>query len=206
MRRIQASFFQRPTLDVARELLGSSLFVAFGNDVLSGVIVETEAYLHEADAACHAARGKTKRNQVMFGPPGVLYVYTIHTRYCMNIVTESEGKGAAVLIRAIQPTKGMDSMLENRKVIDPRELTNGPGKLCQAMGVTTSHNGLDLTTSSEMWLQFRSSKAPFTIQTTPRIGISQSKELPYRFLVNGNRFVSGLASDHSIPKRMELGP
>ncbi|MEQ1824641.1 MAG: DNA-3-methyladenine glycosylase [Pirellula sp.] len=200
MTRFSKRFFQLPTLVVARRLLGQRFVYDSIDGRIAGRIVEVEAYLSENDPACHAARGVTRRNQTMFGPPGRLYVYAIHSRYCMNVVTEPSGFGAAVLIRAIEPEDGMEIMQRNRPVDSVRELTNGPGKLCQAMGINTTLDGHCLWESDTMWIERVDSRVDFTVQTSTRIGLSQAKELELRFFIDGHQYVSGRASDHSIAR------
>ena len=197
MPKLGHQFFQQPTLLLAKELLGCRFLRVLGSETLVAIIVETEAYLSLNDPACHAAIGETKRNRTMFGPAGRLYVYSIHNRYCMNIVSEDVGTGAAVLIRALEPIQGIDAMTKLRPVAKITELTNGPGKLCQALGIDIQHNGVDLLESDTIWLEPKTESDDFAIRVTPRIGISQGKDLPYRFFVDRNAFVSGLARDHS---------
>jgi DNA-3-methyladenine glycosylase len=224
--RLAPDFYARPTVEVARSLLGCKLVVSIpshfnpvenpshalpeSRTLCSGIIVETEAYLDKDDPACHASRGMTRRNEVMFGPPGKLYVYTIHTRFCANIVTEPIGRGAAVLIRAIQPVDGIDGMQRNRPLPPALssakslvELGNGPGKLCQSLALDTERNGACLTTGNDIWVETTSNR-DFYITCTPRIGISSGVDLPLRFFVDGNRYVSGKASDHRLTRRSEL--
>ena len=154
---------------------------------LEGRIVETEAYLSD-DPACHAYRGLTPRNAAMFGPGGRWYVYTIHRRWCMNVVTAPEGVAEAVLIRAVEPREGIETMQRNRGRTELRELCSGPGKLCQAFGVDRSFNATDAVHGP---LRIEESHAPpAQIITTTRIGISQGEDLPYRFLEAGSRFIS----------------
>ncbi len=157
--------------------------------------METEAYLATGDAASHSARGKTASNASMFGSPGKLYVYPIHAKFCLNAVTESEGCGCAVLIRAVEPIWGIGIMQANRSQTDPRRLTRGPAMLCQALRVDRTQDGVDLVTSDSITItdyQPTSEK----VHCTPRIGISKSKELPMRFFLNMNTFVSGRVRDH----------
>lgn len=185
------SFYARPAPQVARDLLGKSLVrVTEQGDLLGGKIVETEAYLATDDPASHSFRGPTRRNQSMFGPPGTLYVYTIHAKYCMNISTEAVGVGSAVLIRAVEPLWGIGPMSVARGQSDPRKLTSGPAMLCQALGVTTADDGLDLVTLP--WLRVLQGVAvePSDVQSGPRIGIRQGQELPLRFRVIATRFAS----------------
>ncbi len=176
MKKLNRSFFKRPTLKVAKELLGKVLMV----DEVSGRINEVEAYIGENDPACHAARGKTERNKVMFGHAGHLYVYFTYGMYhCANIVTEDHGFPAAVLIRSIEPIDGIDKMKKRRK----REihLADGPGKLCIAMNMTkTSHNGEDLCSKGLSYVYDDGFK-PKRIQTSPRIGIKVGLDKKWRF-------------------------
>ncbi len=164
--RVNYEFFNRPTLIVAQELLGK-IFVCHG---FAGVITETEAYIGQDDPACHAVRGKTPRNEVMFGPAGFTYVYFIYGMYhCLNFVTEEEGIPAAVLIRGVMQ-------------IEPEALyLNGPGKLCRHFGVTREQNKIDLCTSEQMYVR----NSPFSPKfiSTPRIGIKKGKEKLWRFIV-----------------------
>lgn len=160
--RLQRDFFNRYTLDVAKELIGKTLM--FGPH--QGIITETEAYRGLEDPASHAYRGKTPRTEVMFGPPGHTYVYFIYGMYhCLNFVTEPEGTAAGVLIRGLY--------------IDNLHL-NGPGKLCRHLAINRDHSGMDLTTSSEFYITDSSYELP--IITTPRIGISRAQDWPWRFL------------------------
>jgi len=186
------SFYDRPTLDVARDLLGKHLCF-FG---LAGEIIETEAYIAENDPASHAYRGKTKRTEPMFGAPGHAYVYFVYGMYfCLNIVTESKGRAAAVLIRAIRPLKGLETMRKNRGANVPYvNLTNGPAKVCQAFGITKKQNGLDLCLGKEFYLEDGADYEDSEILITPRIGIRVGTELPWRFLLK----------DKKIQKRASL--
>jgi DNA-3-methyladenine glycosylase len=186
---------------VARELLGKMLLRKLGGRWLGGWIVETEAYLSKGDLASHSARGQTAGNAAMFGPPGTLYVYPIHAKYCMNTVTESEGTGSAVLIRAIEPVWGIEQISELRGTDELRRLTRGPAMLCQALAVDRSLDGINLIESSEIVIA-RSTRGAFRISSTKRIGISQATDRKLRFIVDGNWFVSGRVSDHrSRPTR-----
>jgi len=141
--------------------------------LLVGKIVETEAYIGEGDPACHAARGKTPRNAVMYGPPGYAYIYFIYGMYfCLNVVTEEEGFPAAVLIRAVEPLTGIEKMAQLRKQTKPTALASGPGKLCQAFSLTREQNGLDLCTAGEVFLaegewRFFVKENPHVSRTTP---------------------------------------
>ena len=158
---------------------------------LAGTIVETEAYLGEGDEAAHSARGLTKRTAAIFGPPGHAYVYLCYGMYeCLNLVAEPEGRPGCVLIRALEPLCGLEKMRQRRpKAKQSRDLASGPGKLTRAMGVTRKHYGADVTNGA---LQVRAPRrrSPFEIVTTRRIGISAGAELPLRFYINGNEYVS----------------
>jgi DNA-3-methyladenine glycosylase len=188
---LSASFYDRDPAVVARELIGARLVRESAAGLTAGWIVEVEAYLCEDDPACHAARGKTRRNATMFGPPGTAYVYMIHSRWCFNVVTEGEGMPSAVLIRAIEPTAGQDLMAQRRGVSDVRELARGPAKLCGALAIDRSFDGYRLTLGEQLWIEgCEPRRAPWTIATSPRIGISAARELPLRFFAADNRFVS----------------
>lgn len=190
---LSRAFFERDTLQVTRELLGHQLVRTWDDGRrLVGRIVETEAYVGQMDTACHASRGKTARNAVMFGPPGHAYVYFIYGMYhCLNVVTEAEGYPAAVLIRALEPVAGLDVMRRLRGGRADRELTSGPGKLCQALAVDRSLNGVDVCSAGA--LRIEAGEPAGRIETSPRIGIRGAPEdlaAPWRFFVHGNRFVS----------------
>jgi len=172
MVRLARDFFARETLTLARELLGQRLVRVTEGRRLSGRIVEVEAYIGEEDAACHASAGRTKRTEVMYGPPGHAYVYFIYgVHHCLNVVTEREGFPAAVLIRAIEPEEGLEVMRANRPGRPDAELTDGPAKLCQAFCIDLRLNGVDLCTSDELFLE-RSEPVPEArIVATPRVGV-----------------------------------
>lgn len=187
MALLKQNFFHRPTTAVARELLGAKLVREFNGGVLSGMITETEAYLGADDSACHASKGKTARNSVMFGPAGVAYVYFVYgLHFMLNIVTEPAGHPCAVLIRAIHPLDGLDQMqaLRGKK---GRDLSNGPAKLCQAMAIDKSLNGWDVTTGRLLWLESHRKVAPESIKSGNRIGIDyaarQDREALLRFWI-----------------------
>ena len=192
--RLARKFFQRDTLTVARELLGHHLVRVFEGQPLVGRIVETEAYVGRGDQACHASRGRTRRTEVMFGPPGHAYVYFIYgMHHCMNIVTEPDGCAAAVLIRAVEPLEGLEQMRSLRSNRPDRQLTNGPGKLCQAMGITREQNGLDMITSDLLYVEAGQTLADEQLATSPRINVSGdafAETTPWRFFVRGNPYVS----------------
>jgi DNA-3-methyladenine glycosylase len=188
---INKKFYAQKTLLVARKLLGKKLVREINGVLLSGMIVETEAYCGEADSACHAHRGKTGRNSVMFGSPGHAYVYfTYGMHYMLNLVTESEGNPCAVLLRGILPITGIEEMQAYRKK-KGAELANGPAKLCQALGIDKSLNGWDLTLSKELWVEDYKTISAGSILATPRIGIDYAKaehrEAPWRFLIKPDK-------------------
>jgi DNA-3-methyladenine glycosylase len=183
VRRLRRDFFRRDVHDVARELIGATLLV----DGVGGRIVEVEAYHHE-DPAAHGYGGRTERNATMFGPPGRVYVYRSYgIHWCMNFVCADFGEADAVLLRALEPTHGVEAMRARRGLENERLLCAGPGRICQALGVTREHDGLPLD------------RAPFAlygreqepeIVTGPRVGITKAKELPWRYGLAGSRFLS----------------
>jgi len=185
------SFYNRPTLTVARELLGTHLIYQLNDHQrLIGKIVETEAYIGEDDPACHAARGRTNRTEIMYGPPGYAYIYFIYGMYyCLNAVTEREGFPAAVLIRAVEPLEGIEEMRRFRHNAAFHQLSNGPGKLCQAFGLDKSLNGADLC-GKELFIAAGNPPEDEEIVVTPRIGIREGWEHHWRFLIRDNPFVS----------------
>ncbi len=181
------SFYARPTIDVARDLLGK--IITRGET--SGRIVETEAYLGIDDAAAHSARGVTERTRVIFGEPGHAYVYLIYGMYeCLNLVAEPVGSAGCVLIRALEPVSGIAVMRRRRPQAHGIEaLANGPGKLTRALGITRRHNGVDVTRGTIL-VSLPERLEEFEIGVSKRVGISKSADLPLRFFVKGNRFVS----------------
>jgi len=193
-KKLPRSFYLRPTLRIARDLLGKVLVHRAGKTTTSGRIVECEAYLGEKDPASHAFRGKTKRNEVMFLRGGHLYVYfTYGMHYCGNVVTEREGLGRAVLIRALEPIDGLEIMCRRRRLSGKsgktEKLTSGPAKLCEALGITGHHNGSDLL-GKEVYILDAPKVAARSIRSSRRIGIKQGVGKPWRFYVRGNPFVS----------------
>ncbi len=185
---LKRGFYDRPTVEVARGLLGKVLV----HGATAGVIVETEAYLGGDDLAAHSARGITDRTRVIFGEPGHAYVYFIYGMYeCLNLVCEPEGKPGCVLIRALEPAAGIDLMRKRRPGARRIEdLASGPGKLTLAMGITREQNGADVTRGSLVVRQ-PGERREVEIAVTPRIGIRQCADLPLRFVVRGSRFASG---------------
>ncbi len=190
---LKRNFYERPTLKVARGLLGKILCRKLeSGEILSGKIVETEAYL-KSDPACHASRGMTERNKIMFGPAGHAYVYfTYGMHYCFNAVTQPEGIPEAVLIRAVEPIEGIEVMKRNRGLTANGQrltasLTNGPAKLCQAFGITKELNGVDLTQGHFIILD--GNEKVMKIYRAPRIGIRENTDKLWRFYINSD-FIS----------------
>lgn len=186
---LPVSFYARPTDLVAQDLIGKTFLHRVIGRWIGGIIVETEAYLAADDAASHSARGKTKSNRAMFGKPGLLYVYPIHAKYCLNFVTDAKDEGTAVLIRALEPIWGIELMRESRNQTELKRLTSGPAMLCQALGVDRSHDGIDLIGDKD----FRVAEGiadPVEVFASKRIGISKAVDLPLRFTAKGSRYLS----------------
>ena len=189
---IPRPFYDRNVVSVARELLGKVLIRETDEGVTSGRIVETEAYKAKGDPACHAARGRTKRNATMFGPPGHAYVYTIHAKYCFNVVTQPDGEPSAVLVRAIEPIDGIELMSRRRGLDKPLDLARGPARLCQAMALDTRDDQCDLTLGERLWIVDNGEAVKKSqVVACERIGISSARHLKLRFLIRGNEFASG---------------
>jgi len=175
--------FARSVHEVAPELIGATLLV----DGAGGRIVEVEAYDRE-DPASHGYRGRTQRNASMFGPPGHAYVYRSYgIHWCLNLVCEDEGVPSAVLVRALEPTHGLDEMRARRGLDDPRLLASGPGRLCQALGITREHDGLPL---DEPPFELLAREQEREIVRGPRIGITKAADRPWRYGLAGSRFLS----------------
>jgi DNA-3-methyladenine glycosylase len=178
-----SEFFARSVHDVAPDLIGVTLLV----DGVGGRIVEVEAYDHE-DPASHGFRGRTDRNASMFGPPGHAYVYRSYgIHWCLNLVCEEVGVANAVLLRALEPTRGLEQMRARRGLEDERLLCSGPGRLCQALSVTREHDGLPLDRPP---FELLAGDSPVDIVNGPRIGITRGAELPWRYAEAGSRFLS----------------
>jgi DNA-3-methyladenine glycosylase len=181
--RLTREFFARSVHDIAPELIGTTLLV----DGVGGVIVEVEAYDHE-DPAAHGFRGRTARNATMFGPPGHAYVYRSYgIHWCLNFVCEDVGVANAVLIRALEPTQGLDVMRARRGMENERLLCAGPGRLCQALGVTREHDGLAL---DEPPFELHARERDVDLVCGRRIGITKAVEQPWRYGLAGSRFMS----------------
>jgi len=194
--KLGTEFYARPTVEVARDLVGKMLYRRTGRATLGGRIVETEAYVGSEDKACHASKGRTRRTEVMFGPPGRAYVYLIYGMHCcLNVVTESEGYPAAVLIRALEPVCGVGQMERNRgRRVSTTDIASGPGKLCQALAVDRSLNGA-LLTGSVLWLEDPGDFTNARVSASGRIGIDYAgawREKPWRFFAEDNPHVSRL--------------
>jgi DNA-3-methyladenine glycosylase len=188
---LSREFYDRETELVARDMLGTVLECETEDGVASGIIVETEAYLGEHDLACHAAAGRTARTEHLYGPPGISYVYFIYGMYwCFNAVTREAGQPSAVLVRALEPLDGMALMHKRRpRIKNDVDLTNGPGKLCSALGITGSVTGKPLQ-RKPLVIREGEKVADEQIEMTTRIGITKSADWPLRWIVRGNKFVS----------------
>ena len=188
---IPREFYEKHVVDVSKNLLGKLLIRVYNQHVLIGRIVETEAYRGEDDPASHAYRGRTPRNAIMFGKPGVAYIYLIYGMYhCLNVIAEPEGHAAGVLIRAIEPLKGVEIMKQLRGTKKTKILTNGPGKLAKALAIDKSFNGVDLTRRNALFIAHQHQKETFDIVETTRVGIKVGLDRKWRFYIKGNVFVS----------------
>ena len=190
------TFYENAPDIVARALLGKVIVRKRDGERLAGRIVEVEAYFGTDDPAAHTYIGRTERNAVLFGPPGVAYVYFIYGMYyCLNVSCEPDGQAGGVLIRALEPVEGLETMARLRKLpphAKAKLLTSGPGKLCQALDITrAAHNGLDVTDASSCLRIENDGYRAGRVLVTPRIGIRHAAELPARYLIEGNAFVSG---------------
>jgi len=186
--RLQREFFNRPTLRVARDLLGKRLVRLEGGERTAGIIIETEAYIGEADLGCHASAGLTPRTKIMYGPAGHAYVYFTYGNYWMlNFVTEAEGFPAAVLIRGLAPTEGLERIAARRVGRLPQQWTDGPGKICMALAIDRIQNGADLCVpEAELFVEFGVNISDSSVTNGPRVGLNSVpepwKSMPWRFL------------------------
>jgi DNA-3-methyladenine glycosylase len=181
--KLRRNFFNRSVHEVAPDLIGATLTVGG----VGGVIVEVEAY-HHTDPAAHSYRGPTERNAVMFGSPGHLYVYRSYgIHWCANVVCEASGSASAVLIRGLEPTQGLSLMRRRRRLSDPRLLCSGPGRICEALGITRDLNGHPLDRPP---ITLYARMAEPEIVAGPRIGITKAVELPWRYGLKGSKFLS----------------
>lgn len=194
---LSKQFYQKETAELARALLGTFLCCSTKQGEAIGRIVETEAYLYQGDPGCHAHRGKTKRNAPMFGTPGRSYVYLCYGMYQLfNVVSDKSGRGAAVLIRALEPVSGIELMQQRRGKTRLTELCSGPGKLVMALGIDQQHNDICLREGAVKIYDHQSFAKSFArpraehIITTPRIGLSSGAELPLRFYIRDSKFIS----------------
>ncbi len=190
-KRFDRSFFRRDSPTLAKEVLGAYLHRVLDGEELIGRIVEVEAYA-VGDPASHAFRGMTPRNKVMFGAPGLAYIYlTYGMHHCFNVVTNEQGEGEALLVRALEPIAGIETMRRLRGgLAKDRDLASGPGKLCQALALSRNENGIDLIESEELFLTRGTPILEQEIGVSTRIGISLAIEHPWRFYVEGNTHVS----------------
>ncbi len=186
---LDRSFFERDTATVARELLSNVLIHRTGEGLVSGRIVETEAYYGKDDPASRASENRTKINEIMWGKGGLGVVYMVHGNWLVNIITEGEGIPGAVLIRAVEPVEGVNLMKKRRTRTERNELTSGPGKLTQAFGITKEQHGLDVTDSNELYVR-SGDKTSLDIGTSHRIGVTEDLERELRFFIRGNEYVS----------------
>ena len=184
---LDSLFYNRDPLTVAQQLLGKKLIRESNHQVLSGIILETEAYVAFTDSASHAFRRRTERNSVMYGPPGLAYVYFVYgMHYMLNVITEGEGVPSAVLIRSLEPLEGKAEMIKRRQG-STGNLTNGPARLCEAMAIERSLNSWDLTQGKDLWIEDHRTFPPRAVHKGPRVGIgyAQKKDRakPWRFSV-----------------------
>lgn len=187
-RRLDRQFFNRPTLEVARELLGKHLVRLESGERTGGIIVETEAYIGEEDLGCHASAGYTPRTKVMYGPPGHAYVYfTYGMHWMLNFVVEAQGFPAAVLIRGIVPTEGIERIAARRVGRSMEQWTNGPGKICMALAINRAQNGADLCApEAELFVEYGVNIPGSSVTNSPRVGLNSVpepwKSVPWRFV------------------------
>ena len=191
--KLPQSFYQRSNVvQVAKDLIGKILVTSVNEMLTSGIIVETEAYSYK-ERGCHAYKGQTERNKVMFEKGGISYVYLCYgMHHLFNVVTNQTGKADAVLIRALEPLRGMDAMMERMKVNSIKRITSGPGKLTKALGITKRWNGVDLM-GNQVWIEEGEKVTSSTIKADARIGIDYAGEdalLPWRFSIKDNKWVS----------------
>ncbi len=213
-RRLPRAFFARATLQVARELLGTRLVHQVQGHRVAGLVVETEAYIGEDDQACHARAGRTPRTQVMYGPPGVAYVYFNYgMHWLFNVVTEAEGFPAAVLVRALVPLEGLTWMAQRRAGRPFHRWTDGPAKLCQALDITGRYHGQDLCApESPLFFEYDRVVAETWVRRGPRVGLNRVPEpwrsQPWRFYLDPallQRWYEGLQNRPSLPQEVHHG-
>jgi len=187
---LPTGFYNRPTPLVAQELLDKILVRRFDCEIVKGKIVETEAYLGKGDAAAHGAFGRTKRTRVLFEEPGHAYIYQLHRYHLLNVVTEEAGIPSGVLFRALEPIQGIEIIRQilGAHSLKDTQLMNGPGKICRALQINTSHYGADFTSVDSPFYIIEGLKEDFEIETSTRIGITKSMEMPYRFTIKGSPY------------------
>ena len=192
MSLLTRDFYHRDPVAVARELIGKHLIRRTPHGLCCGAIVETEAYLASDDPASHSYRGRTRKNATMFGRAGLLYVYPIHGRCCLNAVTESRGIASAVLIRAVMPLQGIE-LMQQRRQCAPSDLARGPARLCEAFAVDRRLDGWDLTRGTRIWIEQPDDAAASAQQivVSPRIGVTSGHDLELRFFLKDSPYVSG---------------
>lgn len=192
MALLTPNFYDRDPREVARDLIGKLLVRRTSQGLCRGVIVETEAYLAAGDPASHSYRGRTRKNATMFGRAGLLYVYPIHGRHCLNAVTESRDIASAVLIRAVLPLQGIE-LMQQRRECPLSDLARGPARLCEAFAVDRRLDGWDLTRGTRIWIEQPDDAevSNQNIAVSPRIGVTSAHDLELRFFLNGSPFVSG---------------
>ncbi len=207
MKLLTRNFYERNPVEVAHELIGKHLVRRTSEGLCSGVIVETEAYLATDDPASHSYRGRTRKNGTMFGRAGLLYVYPIHARHCLNAVTESRGVASAVLIRAVMPLQGIE-LMQQRRQCPPIDLARGPARLCEAFAVDRRLDGWDLTRGTRLWIEQPDEAVVGNQQVvvSPRIGVTSGHALELRFFLKGSPFVSGPQVRHAHPQRCDARP
>jgi DNA-3-methyladenine glycosylase len=192
LRRLRPEILPIETRALARALLGRILVRDSADGITAGRIVETEAYL-PGDPACHAFHGKSARNATLFGPPHRAYVYQIYgLSFCFNLASECNGEGAGVLVRALEPIEGLELMQRRRAIRNARDLCRGPGRLCQALAIDRSLDGVDLSTHPHLWLAEDGTRE-MRVRRSPRIGVTQAARRKLRFYAAGSPFVSGAA-------------
>ena len=186
-------FYNRQAVQVARDLLGRLLVRQARGGLTVGRIVEAEAYLACGDPACHSARGQTRKNLSMFGPPGRAYVYPIHARWCFNVVSEPKRVASAVLVRAVEPLEGVSLMQRRRRVDKLTDLARGPARLCEAFQIDRRLDSWNLGRGRRLWIaaDHQPEVREADIGCSPRIGVTSGHDLPLRFYLRGNPYVSG---------------
>jgi len=190
MKTLPKSFYERDAAKVAKELLEKVLVRRFNHQILSGKIVETEAYYGENDPASKAYKGRKAFNELMFLDVGKTFIYMVHGNWLLNIVAHPKGGVGAVLIRALEPLQGIEAMKKNRGIKDIYALTSGPGRLTKALNITREHNGLDVTKAENEIAIFEAAVEEFEICTSHRIGVKKDLPQELRFYIKGNKFVS----------------